>query len=350
MTLDPRRPARRPARSPAEPPARRPAAGQGLTLRAQARSGAAAGRWGARAAVLAAALGLAAPLAAPALVSAERPAQAPPGAQSDDPTVAIYLPLSLANAEMDALPEPPVAPPATATLAPTDIPTITPAPSATAVPTEPPPTQTAIPEVTPTPTVAPPTETPAPSPTPTEALACSEVLRNGDFEAGARNYELRVTGFEQLLTRAIMLGSGTPMEPVSGRYVGFLGGLEDSYFELISDRLLRVDRERVASATLRYRVALVTEERPNGRANDVASVRLVQANREQEVPGASVSEEDLRETYTWHEVEADATAFFAEGREPATGLVLRVDTDRAATSWFYFDDLSLEVCQRPASR
>lgn len=287
-------------------------------------------------------------VAAPATAARASVADRAAPALADEPGMAIYLPLSFADAGLDALPLPGPVDPATATAAP---PTETPAPSATSAPTEtPPPTQTSIPEVTPTPTVAPPTETPAPSPTPTEALACSEVLRNGDFEAGARNYELRVTGFEQQLTRAILLGSGTPMEPVSGRYVGFLGGLADSYFELISDRLLRVDRERVASATLRYRVALVTEERPNGRANDVASVRLVQANREQEVPGASVSEEDLRETHTWHEVEADATSFFAEGREPATGLVLRVDTDRAATSWFYFDDLSLEVCQRPARR
>jgi hypothetical protein len=270
-----------------------------------------------------------------------------------------YLPALLRGAQVSDLPVAPTVPPVSPTpVSPTPVsptppasPTATTAATSAATPSpvaSPP--ATAAPTQPPSPTAPPPTEPPSATPAPPEpsptakpppALACRELLSNGDFERGARSWALTVTTTEQPISLAILHRSGSTIGPYQGDWIAYLGGLDATFFGLTSDRLAQIDAAAVVSATLSYRAALLTEERRDGRANDKVSVFLT-AGRRAEVKAAAVSEEDFEVAGRWQAVTADVSDLVAAGT-PRT-LEIEARLDGARTSWFHFDEISLTAC------
>jgi hypothetical protein len=217
----------------------------------------------------------------------------------------------------------------------TPLPEPTAEPSATEPPTE---------EPTAAPTEAP-TETPIPlpSPTATQTLNCRELLTNGSFEEGAKNWTLTVTTQRQQLSRSIQHRSKVPISPVDGGdYLAWLGGLDGTYFELKSDRLAAANPEKVVSATLSYYVAMTTKERLNKRDGDKLTFHLG-TGRGAEVLEAAISEEDLPENLHWYPFSHDVTERFQAGR--VTDLSMKFSLDARDTSWVYYDMVSVTVCE-----
>ena len=240
----------------------------------------------------------------------------------------IYLPLSLRHVTRDDLPDPhrvtPVpTEPATANPSPTDEPT---------------PTHTVEPSATPTATQIP------PSPTPTQVpLVCEQHVPNFDFEAGPRQWTLIVTNTEQQVSRSIQPSARVPVRPTSGDYLAWLGGLPSTMFRLTSDPF-NIDTTDMISASLRFNIALMTEESWDRRDDDVVAVRLGAGSRFTEVPDLRLSEETLPGGGRWRTVVEDVTSMVQGGSVRA--LDLRVDTSGARNSWFYFDDVTLTTCHR----
>ncbi len=262
----------------------------------------------------------------------------PPPTATDAPTTlppsTIFLPLSLRSESLDAL-----APPATAVApSPTTEPSATPEPEPTDPPTAlPSPTATSQPTTEPSPTLE-----PEPSPTPTRALDCQELLTNGDFEAGARNWRLTVTTQEQQASRSIQHRSKLPIEPHGGDYAAWLGGLDDTRFELESDALARLRGSDVVSASLRARVALIQDGGGSSRPGDVLSWHLGEG-RTAHIVEADLADGDFEAQRRWQLVSADLTERLQAGG--SSRLRIQFDTDGRLGSWVYIDDIQVTACR-----
>jgi len=290
-------------------------------------------------------------------------AAAPAAAPADRPAIGsnhAYLPFLARGAIVADLPVAPTGLPATPTHdhpAPTVAPrTPAPSPSPTSPPTTPAspaptpgvPTATVSPSATeppsPFPTEPPASATPAPTVKPTPALECRELLANGDFERGARNWSLAVTTTEQPISLAILHRSKSTVAPYEGDWVAYLGGLDGTFFGLTSDRLAQIDSGDVVSATLSFRVAVFTEERRDRRANDKVAV-FVTTGRRAEVKEAALSEEDFEADGRWRNVSVDLRGHVAGGALKLLEIQARLDGARK--SWFYFDAVSITACTSP---
>jgi hypothetical protein len=263
----------------------------------------------------------------PLAASSTQPVRAQDGTRPA-PVTRLHLPMVMRALPRASLPviatAPPAAPTATAT---TEAATTTPTLSPTQAPTE-------------APTQAP---TDPPTAPPTPALACENLVANGDFEQGARDWTLTVTTQEQPLSLAIVRRAEGPIPPHGGDTYAYLGGLDDTSFTLHSRRLPRFETEGIVRATYSYWAALITTEQPNRRPGD----RLrpyIDAGRRAYVEDAARSEEDLRPAREWQHVEVDVTDHLDRG---AQHVGFEVVTDRAKSSWFYLDDVSLEICRAP---
>ncbi len=255
----------------------------------------------------------------------------------------LFLPVVLHSLSLEDWPIP--------TAAPTATPTTPVEPSATAItfPTDTPTptaTDTATPTITLTPTATP-TETP--TATATTPTYCSELVSNGDFEQGATMWRYYVSGGEEAVSKAIrMAGSeGIPNLPAhGGAWFAVHGGTYNPAgminFELRTLRFGGVDTAKLLSASVSYWVSLLTDEKPNGRPNDVIDISFKVGDREYLVPGASRSEEDLRTAGEWVHVQADVTSILKRGGK--TDLILRTTHDNAAFSWYFVDDVSVQAC------
>ncbi len=266
-------------------------------------------------------------------------------APAQEPAARILLPMTLANQSLAALPDVSTAPPRTATSAPP--PTNVPRPSP--VPSEPPPatpTEAPPPTLVPTePPTAPPTATATATPeaSPTPALACENIVKNGDFESGARDWTLVVTTQEQPLNLAIVRRAEGPIPPQEGDIYAYLGGLNDTSFWLTSRRLPRFDTEGIERATLSVWAALISEEQPDRRPGDRLRA-FVDTGRRTYIDELTRSEEDLQPQRTWQQLTADVTPYLDRG---ANYVGVEVINDRGRNSWFYLDDVRLELCRLP---
>lgn len=280
-------------------------------------------------------------LTALALVVARPPSVAgSPSRVAADPASpsSLFLPLALRAGDLAALPAIATAPPPTATRAPSAAP-----PTATDAPPTAPATPTAPEPTDEPPTPEPPTATAEPTATPTKAapLACAQLVANGGFEDGARDWTLRVTSTEQDASRAINHRSRVNLPPFDGDWLAWLGGLDQTTFGLTTARLAAYRPADVVSATLSLAVAVVTQERRDRRPDDRAVVYARTPGR-QAIPGASFSEETVPEDYRWAPVRLDVTELLAARR--VDGLEIAVETDGSGPTWFYLDAIALEVC------
>lgn len=250
----------------------------------------------------------------------------------------LFLPLSLRFGDLAGLPAAATLAPPTATLAAT-----VPPPTATDLPPTAPPSPTAPEPTDEPPTPEPPTATAEPTATPTKAapLACAQLVTNGGFEEGARDWSLRVTGTEQAASLAINHRSRVNLAPFGGDWLAWLGGLDQTTFELTSTRLAGYRPADVVSATLSLAVAVVTQERRDRRPDDRAVVYARTPGR-QAIPGASFSEETVPEDYRWAPVRLDVTDVLSARRVDA--LEVALETDGSGPTWFYVDEIALEVC------
>lgn len=281
-----------------------------------------------------------------ALVVALFLAKADPRPPSATPSLALaaeardsilWLPAVLRFADRLDRP-PPVTPvPASATPTPSMSPTV--APSAS-------PTSTLEPTESPTeePT-APPTATASPTEEPAPPLQCQELLSNGDFEARATGWTLTVTTATQDANRAILHSSKSPVPTFDGNYLAWLGGLDATRFTFRSSALARVEAARVVSATLRIHSAILSDETPDHRANDVAMVALENAQGRHVIDDLTLSEEDMPVKGRWYRFDADITELVRAGAPRK--IELRVDTDRERTSWIHFDGIAVRACLTP---
>ncbi len=211
-------------------------------------------------------------------------------------------------------------------------------------------TGTVIATATATGTVAPPTATattapPTPTATATLVLQCTNLLRNGDFELGPQAWDLTVTGQRQAPSKAIQKGSRVPVPPHGGEWLAWLGGANESFYDLASSGLTAYEPRDVVSATLGFHVAIITEEVSNRRPNDEARFMVEGDRRNVRVEGTGVSEENFRTQRTWEAKSVDVTALLAT--DAARRLHVEVETDSSARTWFYFDDLVLIACVAP---
>ena len=235
----------------------------------------------------------------------------------------VHLPLSFQSAGLDALP--PVEPELSTPTPTTEI-TSTPVP-ATAT------------DALPTATDAPPT----PTATATAALVCENLIRNNGFESGPVQWTLTVTNQRQDPGRSIQQSSAVPVNAHGGTWLAWLGGANQTFFELTTVTLLPYERADLVSASVRYHVAMITNETSDRRPNDEISVRIEGDRRTLSVPEAGRSEEDLDPNRQWQEITADVTAILAA--DDAKHFSLEVQTDLEDASWFYFDDVALEACR-----
>ncbi len=255
----------------------------------------------------------------------------------------VYLPVVVHSLSLEHWPHPTAEPPATPTTA--VEPSVTPiafpsdTPTATA-------TDTATPTITLTPTA---TATETPTPTATTPTYCNDLVSNGDFEQGATMWRYYVSGGEEAISKAIrMAGSeGIPNLPAhGGAWFAVHGGTYNPSgminFELRTLRFAGVDTSKLLSASVSYWVSLLTDEKPNGRPNDMIDISFKVGDREYLVPGASRSEEDLRTAGEWVYVEADATTILK--RSGKTDLIIRTTHDNANFSWYFIDDVSVKAC------
>jgi len=267
---------------------------------------------------------------APRVMQAGEPAASP----AQDGMWWVYLPLVLTGATRDDLPdaptlEPPTAIP-TASNTPFIFPTDTPTPTRTATMTPIPPTET---------------PTPTPTPTPTVALDCTQILPNGDFEEGAALWELTVNGQPKPLSQSIKRGEAAGIRPKGGENVAVLGGYVDAVIELRSNRVQGIDTDRVTSVVLHYWVAIATQERRDGRADDSLEVWVEADDREYPVEGARHSEETLITQGLWYEVSADVTDLFKRGGRKE--FILRSRQDGDSGSIFFVDEVTVNACMPP---
>ena len=254
--------------------------------------------------------------------------------------VSVFLPVVMNAVALTDLERVPTAPAPTASPFPPTIAAPTEAPSATAMATSAPPSATAEPTSTATETTMP---TATATTEPAEELVCENVVRNGGFEAGARDWTLIVTSMEQALRLAILRRAEAPIPPVEGEYLAYLGGLNDTTFTLHSARIPRFDPEEIVKATLRYHVALITEEVPDRRHGDELRA-YIDATRRVYLTEVDQSEETLQPPRSWNVIEADVTHLMERG---VRHVGLDVVTDRGRNSWFYLDNVALELCRLP---
>lgn len=264
-------------------------------------------------------------------------------AQSEPPAP-IYLPLGLQAARLAQLAPARTAAPPSPSASPSPSPTAAPSMTPTEAPTQPPPSATdAPPSATPEPSPSPP-----PGPSPTAAADCHEALRNGDFEAGPSLWQLEVTGTRQNPGRSIQRADPALLPAHGGDYLAWLGGLSDGVTvqELSSASISTVEAERMVSARLRFWAAIVTEERADRRPNDRLEAQILRGQRGLEIPDAKLSEESFEQGYRWQVFEADLTELLTDRGASNVKLRFQNQADRSASSWFYLDDISVEVCTR----
>ncbi|MBK6768538.1 MAG: hypothetical protein IPG72_05815 [Ardenticatenales bacterium] len=232
----------------------------------------------------------------------------------------------------------------TAMPSPTDVPPSPPPPSAiptdepTTAPTEAP---TGAPSDVPTsePT---PTATTTPSPTAPPPLHCQELITNGDFEAGAKRWSLMVNGMREQAASAIQNATRLGFAPHSGTYAAWLGALDDSTMDLRSDALVNVDPARILSATLSAAVVIVTNGPRNRHADDTFAVVMEGTHGEVRPEPLRLNDESWNAPWKWHVRQADVTTLLQ--RDTFSRVRVRVETDAADATWFYFDDVSLNAC------
>lgn len=279
-------------------------------------------------------------LAASSAVAAALPKQVGQPAPSE---ARLYLPVVVHSLSLEEWPQPTFAPPPSAT------PTTEPSPTGLVFPSDTPtptPTDTPTPTITLTPTA---TATETPTATPTIPTFCNELVSNGDFEQGPSLWRYYVSGGEEAVSKAIRIAGseGIPAVPAhGGRWFAVHGGTYNPAgtinFELRTQRFGGVDTNKLLSATLSYWVALLSDEKPNGRPNDAIDVSFKVGDREYLVASASRSEEDLPTGAEWVFVQADATTILK--RSGKTDLIIRTSHDNANFSWYFVDDVSVLAC------
>jgi hypothetical protein len=242
--------------------------------------------------------------------------------------VALFMPLTWRGSR-DSIPRPvPNTPPPAATEIPTSTPTLETTPTSTVTPTVTAPTATEIPS--------------SPTPSPTPALLCTELVQNGDFEAGAASWSLTVAGNRQPSSQAIQPRAQVPVAPHGGDWLAWLGGFNSGLAQLRSVGLRSYEPSQVVSGTLRFWTAIVTQETSNRRANDRIRVRIEGERRELLIEAATRSEEDFPAPSVWQLVSLDFLPYLST--DVVKNMTLDMEADELNASWFYFDDVSITSC------
>ncbi len=251
--------------------------------------------------------------------------------------LASYLPMAMRRARLANIPR---VKPVSATATPAT--SLTPS----ATPTMPAPHTDVPPSLTPTHEPPTPTDVPA-SPSPTTSatpggLVCQDLLQNGGFESGAVQWSVAINGARQPPSDAIQPRGQSAVPPRTGEWAAWIGGLLQGLSVLESTGLVTYEPQTIVSATLKYHVALITEETPNHRDNDWVRARLDGERRNLQVDGSARSEEAFAAQRTWQAVVLDVTDYLAT--DQVRRISLEVENDMLARSWFYFDDVAVTAC------
>lgn len=200
---------------------------------------------------------------------------------------------------------------------------------------------------TPAPTGVPtagPTPTPDTGPYPPFPEGCSAPLVNANFEQGPGvGWDERTPNGDPIIREFA--------EAVEGDYIAMFGRFPGRQEVLISEswRQLVPDAE-LESATLRFKVAILTDEVPNGQPDDLFGVGVLNETNDLDV-ALGISEESFAPN-TWQQIaDQDITEYFLERAGYPTGTLAWISESSASeVTNFLLDDVELEVCTTSGER
>jgi hypothetical protein len=227
-----------------------------------------------------------------------------------------------------------------------------PPPGATAITTRVPPTE----EPTQT---APATATVGATATSEPGTGCPELLTNGNFELGARDWSAFENGSAVAAGGIIVKGSNlTPSPPmVDGEWLALFGSkpsVEQQLHQTWANGGALIDPARLMSATLRLSFLVVSQETPNGNRDDWLAPFFVRPDGEYSQPERSVISEELIGTQiqegNWYRAEIDVAEQMRKRPGWDTARLVLDSTHNAEHLTSYLvDRVSLSVCLSPGA-
>lgn len=221
-----------------------------------------------------------------------------------------------------------------------------PPPGATAIPTGVQPTQV--------PTQLPPTATATPEP----GESCPELLSNGNFELGARDWSAfennQAVSAGSIIVRGADLSPSPPM--VDGQWLSLFGSrpsIEQQLHQTWADGGALIDPARLISATLRMSFLIVSQETPNGSNDDWLAPFFVRPDGEYSQPARSTLSEELLsgqiQEGLWYRTSIDVAEQMRRRPGWDTARLVLASTHNAEHLTSYLiDRVSLSVCLSPA--